>query len=329
MGQRSHRRAMLTMRGRRLLAELVCEHGWPIARAAERMNVSRSTARKWVRRFEAEGEAGLEDRPSTPQRRPHRLSEEREQAILDRRDAWLEGPHPIAWKLGENAATVHRVLARRGRPRLWEIDAPTREVVRYERDRPGELAHVDVKKQGRIPDGGGWRVHGRGQAPTLEAQHGRRRPGRLGFDYVHQMVDDHTRIAYGEIHHDDRAETAAAFTRRAIAWFAARGVPIERIMTDNGNCYRSRAFRAVLGDHDITHKRTRAYRPQTNGKVERLNLTLKHEWAYLAAYTSNQQRRDAFDRYLHYYNCHRPHSAHGGKPPMAMLTGNNAAGNYS
>lgn len=329
MGQRNHRRAMLTIRGRRMLADLVCEHGWPIARAAERMNVSRPTARKWVRRYQADGEAGLEDRPAAAHRRPHRLSAEREQAILDRRDTIAEGPHPIGWKLGENPATVHRVLARHGRPRLWELDCATRKVVRYERDRPGELAHVDVKKQGRIPDGGGWRVHGRGHAGRLARQDGRHRPGRLGFDYVHQMVDDHTRLAYAEIHDDDRADTAVAFTERAIAWFAARGVPIERVMTDNGACYRSRAFRGLLADHGIAHRRTRPYRPQTNGKVERLNLTLKHEWAYLAPYTSNQQRREVFDRYLHYYNCHRPHSAHGGKPPMALLTGNNAAGSYT
>lgn len=329
MGQRMHRQAMLTMRGRRMLAGLVVHEGWPIARAAERMNVSRPTARKWVRRYEAEGEAGLADRPATAHRRPHRLSAERERAIVAHRDAHAEGPHAIGWKLGENPATVHRVLARHGRPRLWELDRATRQVVRYERDRPGELVHVDVKKQGRIPDGGGWRAYGRGQAGRLERQEGPHRPARLGFDYLHQMVDDRTRVAYAEIHPDDRAATAVAFTARAIAWFAARGVPIERVMTDNGSCYRSRAFRELLADRGIAHKRTRPYRPQTNGKVERLNLTLKHEWAYTDAYTSNQQRRQAFDRYLHYYNWHRPHSAHGGTPPMATLTGNNAAGNYT
>ena len=329
MGQRSHRRAMLTIRGRRMLAGLVCEHGWPIARAAERMNVSRPTARKWVQRYRSEGEAGLEDRPSTPVRRPHRLSPARERAILARRDTYAEGPHPIGWKLGENPATVHRVLARHQRPRLWELDRATRQVVRYERDRPGELTHVDVKKQGRIPQGGGWRVHGRGNAGQVGQRRDHGHQPRHGFDYVHQMVDDRTRLAYAEIHDDDRAATAVAFTDRAIAWFAAQGVAIERVMTDNGSCYRSRRFRDLLASHGITHTRTRPYRPQTNGKVERLNLTLKHEWAYIDAYTSNQQRRDAFDRYLHYYNHHRPHSAHGGTPPMALLTGNNAAGSYS
>ena len=164
MGQRTHKQAMLPMRGRRMLAELVLCQGWPIARAAERMNVARPTARKWVRRFEAEGEAGLEDRPATARRRPHRLSPARERAIVDRRDATLAGPHPIGWTLGENPATVHRVLARHARPWLWELDVAARQVVRYERDRPGELVHVDVKKQGRIPHGGGWRAHGRGQA---------------------------------------------------------------------------------------------------------------------------------------------------------------------
>jgi transposase InsO family protein len=143
------------------------------------------------------------------------------------------------------------------------------------------------------------------------------------------MVDDRTRLAYAEIHDDDRAATAVALIQRALAWFAACGVAIERVMTDNGSCYRSRAFRGLLAEHGITHKRTRPYRPQTNGKVERLNLTLEHEWAYIDAYTSNQQRRHAFDGYLHYYNYHRPHSGHGGKPPMAALTGTNAAGSYS
>ena len=235
MGQRTHKQAMLTMRGRRMLAELVLCQGWPTARAAERMNVSRPTARKWVRRFEAEGEAGLEDRPATAHRRPHRLSAERERVILAHRDARADRCHPIAWKLGENPATVHRVLARHARPRLWELDVATRQVVRYERDRPGELVHVDVKKQGRIPHGGGWRAHGRGQAARLQHQHQRHQPARLGFDYVHQMVDDRTRLAYAEIHDDDRGETAAAFTDRAIAWFAARGITIERAMTDNNS----------------------------------------------------------------------------------------------
>ncbi|MFA9447196.1 DDE-type integrase/transposase/recombinase, partial [Egicoccus sp. AB-alg6-2] len=168
-------------------------------------------------------------------------------------------------------------------PRLADLDRATRTVVRYQRERPGELLHVDVKKQGRIPDGGGWRFHGRGNAPELRAQERRtrhRKQPRLGYDYLHIAVDDRSRIAYVEAHRDERKETATAFMSRAIDWFAEHGITIERVMTDNGSCYRSLAFRDTLQSRQIRHLRTRPYRPQTNGKVERFNLTLKNEWAY-------------------------------------------------
>ena len=334
MTQARHPQAMLTIRARRWLVTLVEDDGWPVARAAERFGVSRTTAHKWVRRFRAEGLAGLADRSCAPHRRPHRISRAREQTILARRRAHLEGPAVIAAKLGENPSTVHRVLARHHQPSLRELDRPTRMPVRrYERDRPGELIHMDVKRQGRIPAGGGWRTHGRAQAPRLRDQRpaGQPRDGhpRLGYDYLHIAVDDHSRLAYTEIHPDERQHTAAGFAERAIAYFAAHNAPVEQIMTDNGSCYRSRPFAAVLAAHGITHRRTRPYRPQTNGKVERLNLTLKHEWAYARAYTDNNERAGWLARYLHYYNWHRPHTALGGRPPAGRLPVNDLARHHS
>lgn len=270
----THARAKLTFEGRRLLVERVLELGWSVPIAAEAQGCSPATGYKWVRRFVAEGMQGLRDRSSRPHRSPARLSAGREAAILARREATLEGPHRIAWALGEVPSTVHRVLRRRGAPRLRDLDRPTRTVVRYERDRPGELVHVDVKKQGRIPDGGGWRIHGKAV----------RRGGRinqgLGYDFVHAAVDDRSRLAYAEILPDERKETASSFMARALGFFAERGIRVERVLTDNGACYRSLPFARVLREAGVSHRRTRPYRPQTNGKVERFNLTLKCEWAY-------------------------------------------------
>jgi transposase InsO family protein len=321
MTHRSHRRAKTTVEGRRIMVQRVREEGWPVARVAEAMDVSRATVHKWLARYDAEGEAGLADRSSRPHRCPNRLPAERELAILRRREETLEGPHRIGWALGEARSTVWRVLHRHGIPRLADLDRATRTVVRYQRDRPGELVHVDVKKQGRIPDGGGWRAVGR-QAGNRNrwphARAGSRHP-RLGYDFLHIAVDDRSRLAYVEVHADERKATAAGFMDRAIAWYAALGIGVERVMTDNGNCYRSHVFRDVLATHGITHKRTRPYRPQTNGKVERFNLTLKLEWAYAALYDSNQARLDDLDRWLHWYNHHRPHMAHNGGAPMSTV----------
>jgi transposase InsO family protein len=250
------------------------------------------------------------------------LSPEREAAILQRRRDTLEGPHRIGWALGESHSTVHRVLRRNGMARLCDIDRATRTVVRYERDRPGELVHVDVKKQGRIPDGGGWRIHGRGAGVARlrwQEPHARDGRTRLGYDYLHIAVDDRSRVAYVEAHPDERKDTAAAFMARAIEWFADHGVTVERVMTDNGSCYRSGTFRDALSAGGVAHKRTRPYRPQTNGKVERFNLTLKLEWAYATAYDSNQARLDDLQRYVHRYNHHRGHMAHNGGTPMSAV----------
>ena len=309
----THARAKLTPQGRLLLATRVLELGWSVPMAAEAQGCSPATGYKWVRRFLREGPAGLGDRSSRPHRSPARLDPAREQAILARREATLEGPHRIAWALGEAPATVHRVLRRLGAPRLRDLDRPTRTPVRYERERPGELIHVDVKKQGKIPDGGGWRVHGRARMT------GSRRHRGHGYDFVHAAVDDRSRLAYAEICPDERKETACSFMTRALTFFADRGIDVQRVLTDNGSCYRSREFAATLAQAGVAHRRTRAYRPQTNGKVERFNLTLKWEWAYAHPYETNASRTAELERWLHHYNYHRPHMAHAGRAPITVL----------
>jgi transposase InsO family protein len=309
----AHPRAKLTVAGRRLLVERMLERGWPPARAAEAQGVSVATAYKWLGRWRAEGLAGLADRSSRPQTSPRRLPVGREQAILAFRERHRVGPHRIGWALGEAPSTVHAVLRRHQVPRLWELDRPTGQPVRYQRQRPGELVHLDVKKQGRIPDGGGHRVHGRG------CRRGGRSKRGLGYDFVHAAVDDCSRVAYLEVHPDERAATVAGFAQRALAFFAGLGVGVERVLTDNGNGYRSRAFAGVLATAGVAHKRTRPYRPQANGKVERLNLTLEREWAYARPYGSNQQRLDTLPAWVHDYNHHRPHRALNGRSPMQLL----------
>jgi len=307
----SHPRAKLTVQGRQLLIQRVLEQGWTVPMASEAQGCSPATGYKWIRRFHTEGLQGLGDRSSRPHRSPARLSPDRERAILARRQATLEGPHRIAWALGEAPSTVHRVLRRLGAPRLRDLDRPTRVVVRYERERPGELVHVDIKKQGRIPKGGGWRIHGRAAMPG-----GHRGDG---YDFVHAAVDDRSRVAYAEILPDERKETASAFMTRAFGFFAERGITVERVLTDNGSCYRSRTFARMLADAGVAHRRTRPYRPQTNGKVERFNLTLKWEWAYARAYDSNESRTRQLESWLHTYNYHRPHMAHAGRPPITAV----------
>jgi transposase InsO family protein len=309
----AHPRAKLTVHGRRLLVQRVLELGWTVPMAAEAQGCSAATGYKWLRRFRTEGPEGLRDRSSRPHRSPTRLSPRREASILQRRHRTLEGPHRIAWALGESPSTVHRVLRRAGAPRLRDLDRPTRTLVRYERDRPGELVHVDVKKQGRIPQGGGWRVHGRNRRASSRKLRGQ------GYDFIHAAVDDRSRLAYAEILPDERKETASAFMTRAIGFFSERGVRIERVLTDNGACYRPVPFARVLADAGIGNRRTRPYRPQTNGKVERFNLTLKWEWAYARLYRTNASRTDALERWLHDYNYHRPHMAHQGRPPIAIV----------
>ncbi|MFI8072533.1 IS481 family transposase [Streptomyces sp. NPDC086033] len=317
----SHRNARLTVHGRRLLVERV-RSGRPVAHVAAEMGISRPTAHKWIRRWRSEGESGLIDRSSRPRRTPHRTAASTEAHVCRLRQDRKLGPARIGPILGLPPSTVHRILNRHGLNRLAFLDRPTGQVIRrYERERPGEMVHVDVKKLGRIPDGGGHKVLGR--------QAGRATRSNMGFDYIHSAVDDHSRLAYSEIHGDEKAATCAGFLRRAAAFFAASGIDhIERILTDNAWPYRkSFAWRQALADLGATGKLTRAYRPQTNGKVERFNRTLLEEWAYLRPYTSNTERTDALADFLHNYNHHRCHTALGGHPPISRV--NNAAAQYT
>ncbi|MFD5971507.1 IS481 family transposase, partial [Streptomyces sp. NPDC060311] len=299
----SHRNARLTVHGRRLLIERV-RTGRPVAHVAAEMGISRVTAHKWVRRWRAEGEPGLHDRSSRPGATPHRTPATTEEQVCHLRQDRKLGPARIGPILGLPASTVHRILTRHGLNRLAFLDRPTgQRIRRYEREKPGELVHVDVKKLGRIPDGGGHKVLGR--------QAGRATRSNVGFDYIHSAVDDHTRLAYSEIHDDEKAATCAAFLRRAAAFFLTHGIDrIERVLTDNAWPYRkSFAWQQALTDLGAAGKLTRAYRPQTNGKVERFNRTLLEEWAYLRPYTSNTERTEALADFLHTYNHHRCHTA--------------------
>ncbi|MFE5098270.1 IS481 family transposase, partial [Streptomyces sp. NPDC056638] len=314
-----HRNAPLTETGRLRLARCVVEDNWPLRRAAERFQVSPTTAQRWANRYRRFGEAGMTDRSSRPHTSPRRTPTRTERRIIKVRVLRRWGPARIAHLLGLVPSTVHRVLTRYRLAHLTHLDRATGRVIRrYERDRPGELVHVDIKKLGNIPDGGGHKALGR--------QAGRKTRSGVGYSYIHTAVDDHSRLAYSEIHDDERKETATAFWTRAQTFYAAHGITVERVLTDNGSCYKSHAWRDLLATAGITHKRTRPYRPQTNGKVERLNRTLLDEWAYARPYHSEQERRDAFPQWLHTYNHHRGHTALAGKPPASRVP--NLPGQY-
>jgi transposase InsO family protein len=320
-----HANARLTPTGR-LTMVLRIESGRPVAHVAAEMGISRPTAYKWWHRWNDEGELGLVDRPSRPHHCPHQTSAVMEAQIEELRRTLKLGPARIGYRLGVPTSTVHRVLTRLGISRLSWMDRPTGRVIRrYERDRPGELVHIDIKKLGKIPDGGGWKALGRGVG--TKNQNGRRgdQPRRVGYGYIHSAVDDHSRLAYSEILGDERQDTAAAFWTRAEAWFAEHHVSVTEVLTDNGGCYRSRLFSEALGP--ITHRFTRPYRPQTNGKVERFNRTMLEEWAYVRPYLSEAERVAAFDDFLHLYNHHRSHSALRGLPPISRV--NDLSGHYS
>ncbi|WP_405479616.1 IS481 family transposase [Streptomyces anulatus] len=317
----SHRNARLTVHGRRILVDRVLG-GRPVAHVAAEMGISRPTAHKWIRRWRAEGDTGLADRSSRLHRTPHRTPRAVEARVCDLRRTRKLGPARIGPVLGLPASTVHRILTRHRLNRLSWIDRPTGTLIRrYERDRPGELIHIDVKKLGRIPDGGGHR--------TLGRQAGRATRSNMGFDYIHSAVDDHSRLAYSEIHTDEKAATCAGFLTRAAAFFHRQGIPrIERVLTDNAWAYRKGlAWKNALADLGATGKLTRPYRPQTNDKVERFNRTLLDEWAYIRPYTSNTERAEALADFLHTYNHHRCHTALDGHPPITRV--NNPAGQYS
>ena len=271
----SHANAALTPRARLRLARLIVEDGWTPSVAAKMFMVSTVTARKWAARFRAEGAAGMADRSSRPHRSPHKTPEVLTREIVRLRWRHRLGPVQIGGRLGVPASTVHAVLVRCRVSRLSHIDRVTGEPIRrYEHPHPGSLLHVDVTKFGNIPDGGGHRYVGRPQG-RHNAQATARRTGQRGHRYrpligtafLHTVIDDHSRVAYVEIHADEKADTAIGVLNRALAWFAERGVRVERVLTDNGSCYRSHAWRDACATLGIKHKRTRPYRPQTNGKI--------------------------------------------------------------
>ena len=321
-----HANAPLSETGRLRLARCVVDDGWPLRRAAERYQVAVTTAARWSSRYRRHGASGVIDRSSRPRRGPGHTPIRIERRILNLRVTRRWGPARIGYLLGVAPSTVHRVLTRYRVPRLAELDRATgrpirrRAVRRYEHAAPGDLVHVDIKKLGNIPDGGGHKVLGR-QRGKRNRRHG------AGYSYLHNAVDDHSRLAYTEILPDERRETAVAFWARAHAFFARSGSPLQRVLTDNGACYRSRSWRDPLQQAEITHKRTRPYRPQTNGKVERYNRTLLDEWAYAHPYRRETDRRAELSRWLHTYNHHRGHTALAGHSPASRvpnLTGQNS-----
>jgi transposase InsO family protein len=316
----AHRNARLTEFGRLLLVQRITELDWPAAQAAEALGVSRATAYKWLARYRAQGPAGLADRSSRPHRCPHALPAAQVRRVLVARRRRRQGPHRLGYHLAMPRSTVYGVLARHGMSRLSHTDRASGAVVRYERERPGELVHLDVKKLGRIPDGGGHRVHGRAAA---------KRGQGIGYDYVHSAVDDRSRVAFSQLLPDETGATSARFLVEAAAFFADHGVVIQRVLTDNAKAYtQSLRFQETAAGLGIRLKRTRPYRPQTNGKVERFNKTLLDEWAYGRLYRSNAERCRAFTRWLRFYNYRRPHTSLNGLTPMAVLV-NNAGGKHS
>lgn len=288
-----------------------------IAQLAEEVGVSRATAWKWWRRYQQEGEAGMYDRSSRPHSSPLRTPEAVDELIVRvrKQEAW--GPQRIAHYLGVAASTVYAVLKRHGLNCLHCLNRTTREPMRYERQRPGELLHLDIKKLGRIPDGGGWPF----QDEPDPAKRGPRKRQKLGYEYLHLAIDDHTRLAYGEVLPNEQGFTSAGFLRRSVAHFAKQhGVAIERVLTDNGPGYHSRVFCSVAAELGLSQKYTRPYRPQTNGKAEALVRIAINEWAYRQVYSSNLQRLEQLPRFLEYYNYHRPHGGIGNQPPIARLS---------
>ncbi len=306
-----HEHARMTIHGRALLVSRVRDERWRVADAAQALGVSERTAYKWLARHRAGGAAALADRRSTPVRCPHRLPTDRIAEIESLRRERLSGP-AIASQLGLPRSTVGAVLRRLGLGRLAALD-PRPPVVRYERDRPGELIHLDIKKLGRIA------------RPSHRVTGNRRDQVRgTGWEHLHVAVDDASRLAYTEIMPDERKQSACAFLDRALAFFAAHGVTVERVMTDNGSAYRSHLFRERLANASLKHIRTRPYRPCTNGKAERFIQTSLREWAYRNPYHSSAERAEAMLPWITSYNHSRPHSALGGCPPATRL--NNVLG---
>jgi transposase InsO family protein len=296
------------------MVDCVFERGWTIEATAERFQVDAKTVRKWRDRFLAEGVAGLEDRSSRPKRSPNRTPIRCRRVVLQLRREHRWGAAHIAFEVGLASSTVQSILRSEGLGRLDRGDRATAPVRRYQHDRPGELVHIDIKKIAAIPEGGGWRMHG------WETRNLNRRRRSGGYRYIHTAIDDRTRLAYSEILRDEKGVTAAAFLERAALWFAERSITIERVLTDNGACYKSRVWAASCHQLAIRHSRTRPFRPQTNGKVERFHRILLEEWAYVRDWTSESDRVAGYLHFMHFYNRHRSHGALGWSTPMATLT---------
>jgi transposase InsO family protein len=318
-----HRNAALSWNGRRRLAQRVVVEGRTLTAAAEAAGISLRCARKWVGCYRVEGERGLCDRSSAPRRVANRTPADREAAVVALRRLRMTSLE-IAEALRMPLSTVSAILTRRGIGRLGRIGLE--QPVRYERSRPGELVHIDVKKLGRIEGGAGWRVRDRRQHynRTFTDQAGKRRR-TVGWEYVHVAVDDHSRLAYAEVLPDEKATTAVGFLRRALAHFARYGISVERLLTDNGAAYRSTIHALACRALGIWHLRSRPYRPQTNGKAERFTRTLLDGWAYGAIYRTSNERTQTLDGWLWHYNHRRRHSALGRQPPVSRtnLLGSN------
>ncbi|MCH7668128.1 MAG: IS481 family transposase [Acidobacteria bacterium] len=321
----AHRNARLTVYGRRLLVQRVRFAGMPVAHVAKAMGVSRHCAHRWVARFDSQGEAGLEDRSSQPRCSPTRTSPDIERLVVAARLKLRVGPDRLADELGNPARTISRILRRHNVPYLDECDPLTGEVihaskvtaVRYERDRPGELIHMDVKKLGRIPPGGGCKAWGRQMGSTAL-----KRNTRVGYHYVHSAVDDYSRLACSEILNNEKGDTAAGFLTRAAEFFKSCGIPrIESVMTDNHWSYtRSKAVKDALAALGATHITIRPHCPWQNGKVERFNRTQQTKWAYRQVFTSNSERAEALQPWLDYYNYQRNHSSLARRPPISRVS---------
>jgi transposase InsO family protein len=321
-----HANAPLGPKGRLTMVERVVEDGWSLATAAAAAGVSERTCSKWVARFRAEGQAGLLDRSSAPRSIPHRTADELVEVIVCLRRLRMTGAE-IAFCLSMALSTVSAVLLRVGLGKLSRLEPPE-PPNRYERRRPGELLHIDVKKLGGIT-GVGHRITGQRQTFNATRRQARKSGQRAGWQFVHVCVDDATRLAYVEVLSDEKATTAVGFLGRAIAFYAAHGVSVERVMTDNGSAYRSTIHAFACRALGIRHLRTRPYRPRTNGKAERFIRTLLAGWAYGAIYGTSRERAAALDGWLWTYNHRRPHGALSHKPPIARLRElNNLAGSY-
>lgn len=334
--KRLHRNAPLTPEGRRRLVQRCRTR--PIAHVAAEMGISRATASKWVNRYRQFGELGLYDRSSAPARQPAATPGETVARIEELRRAKKWPAARIAFELHADGVpisrrTITRHLAQLGLNRRRFIDPngqTNREVKTITAKHPGHMVHLDVKKVGRIPDGGGWRVHGKDSPEARAAARAKTRGARAGYAYLHSAIDGHTRLAYTESLENEQAATAVAFLDRAREWFAQHGiVKIERIITDNGACYRSGAFAAALNGAE--HRRTRPYTPKHNGKVERYNRILAEEFLYARTWTSEKQREKALETWNLHYNYHRPHGAHDGKPPASATPSrvNNVLASYN